>query len=226
MVWHRDSDLPKVDLIVLPGGFSYGDYLRSGAMAAHSPIMREVVKRGERRRAGARHLQRLPDPDRGRAAAGRADAQCRPEIRLPHVQPAGREQPDRLHLALCGGSGGARSPSPITTATISPTTIRSTGSRSDGRVAFRYCDAGGRRLAGAAIPTARSRNIAGIFNETKTVLGLMPHPERAAIRCSAARTAGPCSTGWREALALMAAQRERGTGARERSRRNWSPSTA
>ncbi len=45
MVWHRDSDLPKVDLIVLPGGFSYGDYLRAGAMAAHSPIMREVVKR-------------------------------------------------------------------------------------------------------------------------------------------------------------------------------------
>jgi len=42
MVWHRDSELPKVDLVVLPGGFSYGDYLRSGAMAAHSPIMQEV----------------------------------------------------------------------------------------------------------------------------------------------------------------------------------------
>ena len=44
-VWHRESDFPKVDLIVVPGGFSYGDYLRSGAMAAHSPIMREVVRR-------------------------------------------------------------------------------------------------------------------------------------------------------------------------------------
>src|SRR3546814_6399261 len=43
MVWHRDTELPKVDLIVVPGGFSYGDYLRSGAMAAHSPIMREVA---------------------------------------------------------------------------------------------------------------------------------------------------------------------------------------
>src|SRR5579871_6002911 len=42
MVWHRDSELPKVDLIVIPGGFSYGDYLRCGAMAAHSPIMREI----------------------------------------------------------------------------------------------------------------------------------------------------------------------------------------
>ncbi len=53
MVWHRDTDLPKADLIVLPGGFSYGDYLRCGAMAAHSPIMRAVV---ERVKAGARIL--------------------------------------------------------------------------------------------------------------------------------------------------------------------------
>src|SRR5438309_10176826 len=44
-IWHRETDFPKVDLIVLPGGFSYGDYLRCGAMAAHSPIMREVKAR-------------------------------------------------------------------------------------------------------------------------------------------------------------------------------------
>ena len=47
MVWHGDAELPASDLIVLPGGFSYGDYLRSGAMAAHSPIMREVIKRAK-----------------------------------------------------------------------------------------------------------------------------------------------------------------------------------
>ena len=47
MVWHRDSDIPKVDLIVVPGGFSYGDYLRCGAIAAHSPIMREVKERAK-----------------------------------------------------------------------------------------------------------------------------------------------------------------------------------
>src|SRR6478609_6260745 len=47
MVWHGDAELPKSDLIVLPGGFSYGDYLRSGAMAAHSPVMREVIKRAQ-----------------------------------------------------------------------------------------------------------------------------------------------------------------------------------
>ncbi|MBT4769217.1 MAG: phosphoribosylformylglycinamidine synthase subunit PurQ, partial [Rhodospirillaceae bacterium] len=47
MVWHGDADIPKVDLIVVPGGFSYGDYLRSGAIAAHSPIMREVISRAK-----------------------------------------------------------------------------------------------------------------------------------------------------------------------------------
>ena len=47
MVWHGDAELPQSDLIVLPGGFSYGDYLRSGAMAAHSPVMREVIKRAK-----------------------------------------------------------------------------------------------------------------------------------------------------------------------------------
>ncbi len=47
MVWHGDSDLPETDLVVLPGGFSYGDYLRSGAMAARSPIMRAVVEKAK-----------------------------------------------------------------------------------------------------------------------------------------------------------------------------------
>ena len=48
MVWHRDTTLPDVDLIAVPGGFSYGDYLRSGAMAAHSPIMKEVIRLAQR----------------------------------------------------------------------------------------------------------------------------------------------------------------------------------
>ena len=47
MVWHRDTELPKVDLVVLPGGFSYGDYLRCGAMAARSPVMRAVIDRAK-----------------------------------------------------------------------------------------------------------------------------------------------------------------------------------
>ena len=76
MVWHAETALPAgTDLVVVPGGFSYGDYLRCGAIAARAPIMDAVRAHRRRRRPGARRLQRLPDPLRGRAAAGRADAQ-------------------------------------------------------------------------------------------------------------------------------------------------------
>ena len=80
----RQPSFPTgTDLIAIPGGFSYGDYLRSGAMAARSPVMRAVADAAGTRRAGARHLQRLPGADRGRPAARRADAQRRAALRLP-----------------------------------------------------------------------------------------------------------------------------------------------
>src|SRR3546814_9792863 len=60
MVWHKDSDFEKVDLIVLPGGFSYGDYLRCGAMAANSPVIKEVVARSEEHTSELHSLMRIP----------------------------------------------------------------------------------------------------------------------------------------------------------------------
>ena len=72
-VFHKTPSLPAgTDLVVLPGGFSYGDYLRCGAIARFAPIMAAVRAPRRARRARARHLQRLPDPHRGGAAAGRA----------------------------------------------------------------------------------------------------------------------------------------------------------
>ena len=71
-VWHEEHELPDLDAVVLPGGFSYGDYLRCGAIARFSPATAAVCEFAERGRARARHLQRLPDPLRGRPAAGRA----------------------------------------------------------------------------------------------------------------------------------------------------------
>ena len=59
-LWHGDADLHGVDAVVLPGGFSYGDYLRCGAIARFAPVMEPVVDAAERRPARARHLQRLP----------------------------------------------------------------------------------------------------------------------------------------------------------------------
>jgi phosphoribosylaminoimidazole-succinocarboxamide synthase len=79
----RDSIDDDVDLIVIPGGFSYGDYLRCGAIAARMPVMKAVRREGRKGRARDRRVQRLPDPARGRPAARCADAQRLAQIRLP-----------------------------------------------------------------------------------------------------------------------------------------------
>ena len=130
MVWHRDSELPEgVDFIGVPGGFSYGDYLRSGAMAARSPIMRAVKDAAGAGRAGDRHLQRLPGADRSGAVARRADAQRAAELRLPARAAAGREQPEPVHRRNMTRARPSSSRSLTTTAIIRPTKRRSTGSK-------------------------------------------------------------------------------------------------
>ena len=82
LVWHKDTDLKGADAVILPGGFAHGDYLRTGAIARFSPIMAAVDGVRRARRPGARHLQRLPGPARGRAAARRDAAQPRPQVPL------------------------------------------------------------------------------------------------------------------------------------------------
>ena len=87
----RDADLRGVDAVVLPGGFSYGDYLRCGAIARFAPVMEPLVDGRPRRPAGARHLQRLPGALRVAPAARRADPQRPPQVHLPRPGAAGRE---------------------------------------------------------------------------------------------------------------------------------------
>ena len=70
-LWHGDDELPDVGAVVLPGGFSYGDYLRAGALARFSPAMEAVAQVRGGRRPRSRHLQRVPDPVRGWVASGR-----------------------------------------------------------------------------------------------------------------------------------------------------------
>jgi len=178
MVWHGDSVLPKSDLIVLPGGFSYGDYLRSGAMAAHSPVMREVA---ERARAGTPVLgicngfQVLTESGLLPGVLMRnstlkfvcKDVHLRVErndsIYTRHYRPGAVV---RFPIAHKDGSYFADD----------GTLARLEG---EGRVAFRYCDETG-AVTGEANPNGSRNNIAGVYNETGTVLGLMPHPERLA----------------------------------------------
>ena len=177
-LWHKEHDLQGVDAVFLPGGFSYGDYLRAGAIAAHSPIMREVIAFAQRRRAGGGDLQRLPDPVRERAAARRADPQ--PDAQVP--------QPPRLPAR--GARRSRRSPSEYTVGevlripiahgegcyTAEPAVLDEL--EAEGRVVFRYCDREGEVTADAN-PNGSARNIAGIVNAAGNVLGMMPHPERA-----------------------------------------------
>ena len=81
-LWHESHDLENCDAIIVPGGFAFGDYLRTGAIAKFSPVMESVRKLCRRRRPGARNLQWLSDSVRSRAAARSAHAQYRPEICL------------------------------------------------------------------------------------------------------------------------------------------------
>jgi len=176
MVWHGDTDLAKTDLIVIPGGFSYGDYLRSGAMAAHSPIMREVISRAKAgvpvlgicngfqiltesgllpgvlmRNADLKFVckdvfLKVEDTDT-LFTRGYMQGQV---IRVPIAHHDGNFETDEETLKQLEGNG---------------------------QVAFRYCDAGG-AITKAANPNGSLANIAGIVSEGRTVLGLMPHPER------------------------------------------------
>jgi len=169
MVWHRATELPDgLDLIAVPGGFSYGDYLRSGAMAAHSPILREVARAAERgifvlgvcngfqvlteahllpgalmRNADIRFVCRdVPLRVENSQSAFTSRYEAGEEIVIPVAHHDGNYQADEATLDRLEG---------------------------EGRIALRYLD----ECNGSA------RGIAGILNEAGNVLGLMPHPERA-----------------------------------------------
>ena len=99
-VWHREASLPAADLIVLPGGFAYGDYLRCGAMAAHSPIMREVRARAERGTPVLGICNGFQVLTEAGMLPGALLAQPLAAVYLPRRPSARREQPDDLHLRL------------------------------------------------------------------------------------------------------------------------------
>ena len=168
MVWHADTEIPKVDLIVLPGGFSHGDYLRTGAMAAQSHVMREVRARAEQ---GVRvwgicngfqilcEAQLLPGVLLRNASLKFI---CKPvtlkventESDFTRLCKKGQE----LKVIIAHGEGNYFAEK--------ETLKRVEGS---GQVAFRYREN----------PNGSINDIAGIFNERRNVLGMMPHPEDA-----------------------------------------------
>ena len=180
MVWHGDSVLPASDLIVLPGGFSYGDYLRSGAMAAHSPVMREVA---ERARAGTPVLG-ICNGFQVLTEAGLLPGVLMRNSTLKFVCKDVHlrvERNDSIYTSHYEQGVVVRFP--IAHKDGSYFADDETLERLEGedRVAFRYCDETG-AVTDEANPNGSRNNIAGVYNEAGTVLGLMPHPERLADR--------------------------------------------
>ena len=168
-VWHGDAELPDgLDFIALPGGFSYGDYLRSGAMAANSPIMRSVVAAAERGvpvLGVCNGFQVLTEARLLPGALMRNAGQtfiCRTvPLTVENTQSiftAGYDAGQTIHIPVAHHDGNYFADE--------ETLDRLEG---DGRVAFRYAEnCNGSR-----------RDIAGILNASGNVLGMMPHPERA-----------------------------------------------
>ncbi len=177
LVWHREAELEGYDCIVLPGGFSYGDYLRCGAIARFSPVMAAV----------ARHAEA------GRPVIGICNGfqvLCESGL-LPGVLRRNDSLQFRCEDSFLRAENVA---TPFTSALESGQVItipisHGEGSyyadddtldelESNGRVAFRYCAADGQPTP-ESNPNGSMRNIAGIVNESGNVLGMMPHPERA-----------------------------------------------
>ena len=178
MVWHGDAEIPASDLIVLPGGFSYGDYLRSGAMAAHSPVMREVVARA---RAGTPVLG-ICNGFQVLTEAGLLPGVLMRNATLKFICRDVRLRVERTDTAFTRRyAEGEVVRFPIAHKDGSYFADEATLDRleGEGRVAFRYCGEDG-AITDSANPNGSRRNIAGIYNESGTVLGLMPHPERLA----------------------------------------------
>jgi phosphoribosylformylglycinamidine synthase I len=176
-LWHKDHDLQNADVVVLPGGFSYGDYLRAGAIARFSPIMQEVAAHAK---AGGpvlgicngfqilceAHL--LPGALMRNASLQFVSAPVQLRVENNNTLFTNLyEKGEILRIPVAHGDGRYYA---------SPEVLDAL--EGSGRVIFRYADASG-NISADANPNGSERNIAGIINEPGNVLGLMPHPERA-----------------------------------------------
>ena len=167
-VWQTDTDIPDVDLIVIPGGFSFGDYLRCGAIAARMPVMRAVAEKaakGVQVIGVCNGFQILLEAGL-RPGALMRNASLRFVCREVKLQVANantaftrRYAPGQIIRCPVAHHDGNYFAEPATLARL----------EGDGRVLFRYAE--------GTNPNGSINNIAGVFNANKNVLGLMPHPE-------------------------------------------------
>lgn len=176
-LFHKEHDLKGCDAIILPGGFSYGDYLRSGAIARFSPIMREVIdfaNAGGPVMGICNGFQTLCEAGLLPGALLRNEG-LRFICKFIHVRTINNRtmftghlsEGEVLRVPIAHGEGNYYA-DPETLARL----------RDENRIVFQYCDAHG-NVTSEANPNGSQWNIAGIVNEAGNVLGMMPHPERA-----------------------------------------------
>lgn len=179
-IWHRETDLAGADVVVLPGGFSYGDYLRAGAIARFSPVMSAVqahAKRGGPVLAVCNGFQiaceagLLPGALLRNASLSFVAEMVRLRVESSDsIFTSGYDAGQVLRIPIAHGEGRYTADA--------DTLDRLEG---EGQVAFRYVDRDGATSEGAN-PNGSMRSIAGIVSEGGNVLGMMPHPERAVDR--------------------------------------------
>jgi phosphoribosylformylglycinamidine synthase I len=175
MLWHGEASLPELDLVVLPGGFSYGDYLRCGAMAAQSPILRAVrdfADNGGYVLGVCNGFQilveagMLPGALLRNASLRFISADCHLRVERSDTVFAGRYQRGQVFRAPMAHGDGNYFADAATLDRL----------EAEGLIAFRYVTPTGEPTA-EANRNGSARNIAGIYSENLRVLGLMPHPE-------------------------------------------------
>jgi phosphoribosylformylglycinamidine synthase subunit PurQ / glutaminase len=177
-LWHGDEDLKGCELIVLPGGFSYGDYLRAGALAAQSPVMRAVRRHAE----GGGLVLGICNGFQILLEAGllpgamRRNRRRRFECRDVHLRVERADLPftrayrlgQVLRMPIAHAEGNYEAPPELLDEI-----------EAAGQVVFRYVDAAGEPSGGANV-NGSARNVAAVCNAGGNVLGMMPHPERCA----------------------------------------------
>jgi phosphoribosylformylglycinamidine synthase len=177
-IWHRERDLGDVDCVILPGGFSYGDYLRAGAVAGRSPVVdaiREFAAKGGLVLGSCNGFQILCEAGLLPGALMRNEC-LQYRCQSTHLVVDNTETPftrglrpgQVLTMPISHGEGKYHADAP-TLARL----------RARNQIVFRYATADG-QVTRAANPNGSLENIAGVANEEGTVLGMMPHPERAA----------------------------------------------
>ncbi len=178
LIWHQETNIDDVDVIIIPGGFSYGDYLRCGAIARFSPIMRSVVEaanKGKYVLGICNGFQVLTEVGllpgaliRNRDLHFICD---RVPLRVEHresIWTKNYQSKQVISLPIAHGEGCYYT---------DPQTSKQLEEK--GQILFRYCSVGG-EINQASNPNGSLNNIAGITNEQGNILGMMPHPERAA----------------------------------------------